>query len=185
MLNFIAAIGSAAAGGATAFESIATVTLAVDTATVSFTSIPSTYQHLQLRLIGRGNRAATVSTLRATVNSDTGTNYAQHNLIGDGATATVGGAASGSNFDIAKVSGATATASVFGVAIVDFHDYASTTKNKTIRTMAGVDLNGSGEIQLRSALWMNSSAINRIDIVNQTSNIIAGSTFALYGIKGA
>jgi hypothetical protein len=69
--------------------------------------------------------------------------------------------------------------------LVDVIDYADTTKNKTIRAMYGLDVNGgASEIDLNSVLWMSTTAINRIDIFAGT-NFTSGSSFALYGIKGA
>ena len=49
-------IASSQQGGisSTAYESIATVTLGSAASTINFSSIPSRYQHLQLRFIGRG-----------------------------------------------------------------------------------------------------------------------------------
>jgi hypothetical protein len=70
------------------------------------------------------------------------------------------------------------------VGIIDIHDYASTTKNKTVRIWTGDDRNGSGRTALSSGLWMNTSAINRVDITTASGNWTTASTIALYGMKG-
>jgi hypothetical protein len=67
--------------------------------------------------------------------------------------------------------------------IIDIHDYASTTKNKTTRMFGGIDKNGSGEVSLFSGLWRNTSAITSINIYMSSGNWTTDSTFSLYGIK--
>ena len=164
----------------TAFESIATIS--PSSASVSFTSIPSTYKHLQLRYIGRITSAVTLNDINIRFNNDTGTNYVWHFLRGSGSAVSVSAGTSFSSIQANDIlTGASSTSSVFGVGIIDIHDYASTTINKTARLFTGNDQNGSGYVSLSSGLWMNTSAINRIDI---TQTFAAGSTFALYGIKG-
>jgi len=60
------------------YESIQTVTVgAGGTATVTFSSIPATYTHLQIRGIAR---ASADTQLDVTLNSDTGSNYSYHTL---------------------------------------------------------------------------------------------------------
>lgn len=68
--------------------------------------------------------------------------------------------------------------------VVDILDYANTNKNKTIRVLAGVDNNGSGEVALNSGLWPSTSALNTIKILTTSGNLNQYSSFALYGIKG-
>jgi hypothetical protein len=173
---------SFAAAAAGAYESISTITLG-STGGVSFTSIPSTYKHLQLRCSLIGNDASLI-TVR--YNGDTGANYARHWIFGDGTNVLLNGEQNMSYWrgGVTPTSGTTTTS--FTPVIIDIHDYAST-KYKTSRSFNGFDLNGTwGQgVYMLSGLWMNSSAINQIDLNIQTSNgFIAGSVFSLYGIKG-
>jgi hypothetical protein len=70
------------------------------------------------------------------------------------------------------------------VAIIDLIDYASTSKNKTIRVFDGLEENlTSGYVEMRSGLWMSTSAINRIDI-RVNGSFTSQTQYALYGIKG-
>lgn len=161
-------------------------TLTSNTATVTFSGIPSTYKHLQIRCLVRSTTAATGQDgLAIRLNSDTGTNYADHLLYGDGAAAGATGSASRSNMraDLTIPRNGN-TANIFGTVIVDLHDYASTTKNKTIRNFGGQDRNGAGAISLSSGLWMNTSAVNTILLYPDSNSFLAGSTFALYGMVG-
>ena len=172
---------AAAAGGS--FESIATATGTGSNTTITFSSIPSTYQHLQFRIIARDTSTGGGSiNLRYTINSDSGSNYVDHWLRGDGSTAAAGGFAGNDRAVVRNVltesSGSNTT--IYGVAILDFHDYASTTKNKTIRNFAGYDKNGSGYIYVSSNLWMSTSAISSITFTADGSAFASGSVFSLY-----
>lgn len=160
-----------------AFQSIATANLTSGTS-ASFTSIASSYQHLQFRIFAKTATAGADIIMR--FNNDTGNNYAFHYLRGDGATASASGSASDAYIYVSPTDG-----TYFLTAIVDIHDYARTTKNKTVRIASGFDANGSGWSSLRSGLWMNTSAINRVDFTISGTTFSTGTKFALYGIKGA
>jgi hypothetical protein len=165
----------------TAFESIASANGNGSASTITFSSIPGTYQHLQIRVFAND---ATGNNIRLRINGDTGTNYTYHGIRGDGSTVdAVAGTSQSSNW-VAGYAGY--TTNMFTVAVIDIHDYASTTKNKTVRSFAGYDQNGAGFSQLWSGLWLSTSAITSISLLNTGSaNYVTNSTFALYGIKGA
>lgn len=170
---------------ASQYFSIATATVGSGgSSSVTFSSIPSTYTHLQIRAIGRTNRSNTFDDIRFKINGDTATSYYVHFFYGDGASV-----AAGSNTTYVTgawgggMSGATATSSVFGAAIIDILDYANTNKNKTIRALDGVENNGSGTIAFSSSLWSSTSAINSIELFGIGGTIQQYSSFALYGIK--
>ena len=168
-------------------------TLGTAATTITLSSIPSTYQHLQLRCLLKGTTTATATgvDIYMQINSDTGNNYAWHRLNSDGASATASGTASTSNIIPIRVPNNRSTlANIWGTAIIDIHDYASTTKAKTVRVFSGSDDNNiaSGNvsnIRLSSGLWTSTSAITSITFGETNSNnILAGSTIALYGMKG-
>jgi hypothetical protein len=167
------------------FESIATVTVGSGGAsTIEFTSIPSTYQHLQIRMVGRESGSVTGNAARLRLNSDTGSNYATHRIDGNGSAAGAVGYASLDRIDVQRVTGASAAASTFGVMVVDILDYASISKNKTVRALGGCDLNGSGFVNLTSGLWMSTSAITTLTLLPiGTASWAQHTTAALYGVK--
>ena len=159
-------------------------------ANVTFSSIPSTYTHLQIRWISRDSAADTgVQNVVASFNSDTTyTNYRTHYITGDGSSASAGdlqlsGLYASAGLNVSN----NATANIFGVGIIDILDYKNTNKYKTVRTLTGIDLNGSGgQVRLASSLWMNTAAISNIVLnVRSSGNFTQYSQFALYGIKGA
>jgi hypothetical protein len=148
---------------------------------VTFSSIPSTYQHLQLRILCTD---AASNSVQMRLNSDTATNYNRHRLAGDGSTVAAGGAANSTVIHIGgSQNGFSASASYLGAIICDIHDYASTTKFKTVKSFNGYDANGSGTIELASGAWRSTSAVTSITVI-MPSNFSSGSTFALYGYKG-
>jgi hypothetical protein len=171
------------------YESIQTHTVGSGgQASVTFTTIPSTYKHLQIRLIAQTNRAVFVDSLQLNFNSDTGSNYSWHGLQGDGSSPSAFGYATQTYARIGDgtIGGATGSGGQFGAGVIDILDYASANKNKTIRGLIGVDENGAGRIALGSGLWQNSStAISSISIAPQAGTLfLQYSSFALYGIKG-
>jgi len=175
-----------------AYDSISTATVTTGgQTTITFSSIPSTYTHLQLRILGRSSfvrGAGSVVPVNMYMKIGNGgtiqsTNYAYHYLQGDGASATAGGAGSMTSMPIGVIPGANATASIFSATIVDILDYTSTTKNKTVRVLDGVDQNGSGIMQLGSAGYFGTPlAITDIQLTNDADWTV-NSVISLYGIK--
>jgi hypothetical protein len=142
---------------------------------------------LQLRCIAKDSYTASdgVQTLGVRFNSDTGSNYAAHRLRGNGTSASAAGSASVTVMDSSPIINVYGNlANYYGVAVIDIIDYASTTKYKTLRSFTGADINGTGQVALSSGLWMNTAAITSISITQWIQDCAAGSTFALYGIKG-
>jgi hypothetical protein len=178
MLNNIAALVGAATPEVGDYESISTVTLGSSQATVTFSSIPSTYKHLQIRGIAK---STTVNHLDMQFNSDTGNNYAGHQLEGNGTAASASAGATRANiFSVVMMAG---TSPIMGAGIIDILDYANTNKYKTARSLRGYDANGSGNISLISGLWMNTAAISTITLTARGGSVDQYTTFALYGIK--
>ena len=180
--------GGAAAGSASSYGSIATVTVGSGgAANVAFTSIPATYTHLQVRAISRSDRASSAGDgMLVQFNLDTGANYSYHFLQGDGSSAIAGSGTSVTSMIIPRSGSATQTAGIFGATVLDILDYKDTNKYKTIRTLGGNDANGSGIVSFFSGSWQNTNAIASITIDQQNgSNFVQYTQFALYGIKGA
>ena len=173
------------------FDSIATVTVGSGgSANVEFTSIPSTFTHLQVRVFAQTNRGTYGrDAVKVNVNTDTGNNYSYHNLLGDGASATSAASTTNSKIDLGDVG--TGVGSSFGILVVDLLDYKNTNKYKTIRSLFGGDHNGTiagfgGTVGMYSGLWQSTSAVTSLKFApvygtqfNQYSH------FALYGIKAA
>jgi hypothetical protein len=166
-----------------AYDSISTVNGTGSSGTISFTSIPSTYKHLQVRFLSRSDSAG-LNQVFVQFNSDTGSNYSQHLLLGSGSVES-SGTANASRMSVSLQGGASTAANIYGACVVDILDYADTNKNKTTRGLGGADANGSGYVWYSSGNWRNTNAITSIQIIAENGNFTTASQFALYGIKGA
>lgn len=159
----------------TGFVSIATTTVgAGGTSTVTFSAIPQVYKHLQIRGFVADN--ATNSNFELSFNGSAGTKA--HRVMGDGATAT------GDYYNSAVIYSQRTDTGQF-VFITDLLDYTSTTINKTVRTLAGGDKNGSGRVGLWTGFINSTTAITSLSITPTASNFPQYSHIALYGIQGA
>ncbi len=181
--------GNLASGG---FEAIATVTAAGGETSLSFTSIPQNYVALQIRGIAKDTLSSLPysGAVHVRFNSDTGSNYARHNLYGTGSAVTASGTASATSVLIpsSNMTSGTGLSNIFSASVIDIHDYASTTRNKTVRSLSGGDANISStdyRIYFTSGLWMSTNAVSTIAITTNETSFAAGTSFALYGIKGA
>ena len=168
------------------YESIATVTVGSGgAADITFSSIPSTYKHLQIRLFGRVNGSVTTNGTKLQLNTDTGSNYTYHTLFGNGSSATAYAETSTTQNFMDKLSGASSGASMFGTIICDILDYANTSKYKTTRSLGGTDQNGSGVIFFTSGVWQNTAAITSVKLSPFDGySYVQYTQAALYGIKG-
>jgi hypothetical protein len=180
MLNNVVGLLGGAAPEVGDYESIQTYTVGSGgQAAVTFSSIASTYKHLQIRATW-ANSTGSDTWMR--LNSDTGSNYAAHFLNGNG-SAAAGGAITGAGATGTYLGYSGSTTS-FTAAVVDILDYTSTNKNKTTRSLTGYDANGSGQIYLFSSLWFATpAAVTTLTIAPASGTIKEYSSFALYGIK--
>lgn len=146
-------------------------------ADIVFSSIPSTYQHLQLRIAMQAT-AASSGTTGIRFNGDTA-NYTVHTYSGtDGTPSST--APLGTNRIYLPGTGDKQTG-----AIVDIYDYAKTNKTKTLRVFGGsMHIGTSPLVRISSGLWNSTAAINSVTLTTNTMPLAAGSRFSLYGIKG-
>lgn len=169
-----------------AYESIATADGSGGGAT--FTSIPQTYTHLQLRLMIKSvYTGASTDYYFWRFNGDsTSGNYRTHSLVGNGSSASANTNPTGNTSAfIPHLIPANSLTSVFSGIVIDILDYTNTSKYKTMRTLSGFDANGSGEIALSSGVWLNTSAVTSITFGGYNVGINSTNySYALYGIKG-
>ena len=172
-----------------AYDALSTVTIgATGVATIEFVGIPNTYKHLQIR--------ATLKTGRASYGNDGlylkvngfSSNYAQHYLLGDGTSAVASGG--GGNTQILIGWAGTNVSSAYGANIIDILDYSNITKNKTIRSLGGVDINGvilsfGGLVALHSGMYYgDTNAVTSLTFTSSNAaNFQENSQITLYGVK--
>jgi hypothetical protein len=169
------------------YESIATVTSTGSQTSLSFTSIPGTYTHLQIRGISRVVEAAFFSTCVIQFNGITTTSYSVKRVENRSNTIAAFGYANQSSMEMALTAATNFSTDNFGASITDIHNYKDTDKFKTIRSISGasdfVTSNNNGINALNSGNFRSTNAITSITISAYGSTFVAGTTFALYGVK--
>jgi hypothetical protein len=152
------------------YEAIATQTLGSTAATVTFSSIPSTYTDLVVTVT-----TSTTGDINFRINGDTGTNYSQTVIYAYSA------------FGSGRQSNATSHWLNYGsnngnfLALLQFNNYSNTTTFKTSLLRDGS--NGSST-DVMVNLWRSTSAINSLTFI-PPSTFAIGTTISLYGIKAA
>jgi hypothetical protein len=172
------------------FESIATIEVGSGGASnVTFSSIPSTFKHLQIRGTAKTNRATySNDNIKLQFNGDSASNYNSHNLYGDGTSVGANSFGWTAQYYSGSV-GAQLIENNFGAVIIDILDYANSNKFKTTKVLGGFDNNNTGTdkgiIALNSGLWRSTSAITSVIIsAAEGTGLQQYSKFALYGIRG-
>jgi hypothetical protein len=165
-----------------AWDSIATFTASGGETTTTFSSIPQTYTHLQLRYTLSTGR---YNSLVLRCNGDTGANYSGHGMWGR-ENNTKGDYGNVGNDSIYVSYAANTPAGYPWIGITDIIDYTNTNKWKVMRGIVGGANNtttGYNGVESNSGMWQNTAAITSLTFSIGALN--AGSKIALYGIKGA
>ena len=150
------------------------------TTTVTFLSIPQTYTDLIISC--NASVASGSITFYAQYNSDTSTSYSWIRLFGNG-TSTASDGAGSPNYTYVRPGEVSST---WAYQQLNIMNYANTTTNKTtLWKNMNTDTTNTAGVDIGVSLWRNTSAINRVDIKVTGSNLVAGSTFTLYGIASA
>jgi hypothetical protein len=149
----------------------------------TFTNIPQTFTHLQIRMNNRDLYVSTPSYTYMRFNGDTGDTANNHWLRGDGSSVTSAANQINGNYVITVPQpGNNALANVQNATIIDILDYTNTSKFKTARAISGYDLNGSGFVGLYSGMWRNTAAITSIGIGSAYQEDASTFRADLYGI---
>lgn len=168
----------------TTFTKIASVSVGVlGASTIDFTSIPTTYTDLVVKLSGR----TTGTSVGLFVNfNGSSTGFSSRRLYGDGASA--GSDSHGSSAQIALIAGVdpvTFTSSTFSS--VDFYmpSYSGST-NKTASSDSVTENNATTSwASMGTNAWSNSAAITSISFAPAAGSFVQYSTATLYGIKNS
>lgn len=167
--------------GGSSVVKIADITTTASQATISFTSIPSTFVHLKLILLTRGTQAAQETQLTMNFNSDTGNNYDWYaqNRFGNASTFATSSITGGA---IGYAAGATSPTDNANSSITWLPNYKDTVFHKTAESI-GSDFESSSSALITGGAgrWDNTSAITRIDIGLASGVFIDGSRGTLYG----
>lgn len=177
MLIPIGFFGGAAAG---AYELISTAYSDGTSNNITFTSIPQTYKHLELRWVAKDS-GSTTTTLRISFNG-LSTGYAYHRLSGNGSAVTSAGSAAQTYIVLNGAMATSTTANIYAAGILNIADYSNANKTKVLRSLNG-NVDAASFVGLQSGLQTTTGAITSLTIAGQISpNTL--SRFSLYGIKG-
>jgi len=163
-----------------AYDALGSVTVpSGGLSSITFSAIPQTYTHLQIRGLVNLN-----GDMNIRFNSDTGNNYSYHYLYATGSGSVSAGNSASNAYDYLGYGGFGGSTSFTGY-VCDILDYTSMNKNKTIKTLSGTDNNGSGGIMIASSEWLNNTtAINSITLFSKdTATFGQYSNISLYGIR--
>lgn len=160
------------------YEPIATTTLGSAAASITFSSIAATWTDLRIVFTGISIGGG---TMRCQINGDTGSNYSETYLFGDGASATSGRYTS--RTDIVATTAAVST-TIPAFVTLDIFSYTGSTY-KTLLITASEDQNGSGKVERIVALWRSTSAVTSVSLYQLGDTWNPGTTATLYGIKCA
>ena len=159
------------------YVAIATQTLGSNTATVTFSSISSAYTDLVLVIAAATTTSGNNYYLQ--FYSDTGSNYSDTSIRGNGSAASSGRHTSAS---VAYIAFDSSTVLNGTVAIASIQNYSNTTTYKTVLSRYS---QASAQVNATVNLWRSTSAINAITIGSDGGTLSSGSTFSLYGIAAA
>jgi hypothetical protein len=181
-LGVLAVAGAGAAGGGGSFDLLETTVLGTDAASVTFSSLGSysAYKHLQIRMTARstGNGNPAIQ-----FNGVTSSSYKDHRLFGNGSSVVSDVPGTGTAISVfAAATRSSSTANAFGAAVIDILDFSSSSKNTTVRALAG-NYGALTVVEVASGVFINTAAITSIKLQLNSDNYLAGSRFSLYGIK--
>jgi hypothetical protein len=177
---------------ANTYTLISSNVLASSAASVTFSSIPSTYTDLVLRMSMRNNDNSTRGYVTFRMNSNSGTVYSTRVLLSDGAT--VSNDAVSTRADLLSgllTDGNTATTNTFSNVEMYIPSYTAN-QNKPISIFGVTETNATTTAMTTAVagLFRDTNAISSITIYPDTNaspaySFVSGSSFYLYGIKNS
>lgn len=155
------------------YTPLANVTLASTAYLVTFSSISQSYRDLVLVV---NCLADTAANLMVRFNTDSGNNYNQVNMQGNGSTSASNASSNVNLIYIGPTTNSTTTPSSH---IVNIMDYSATNKHKTLLARG----NEAGSlVQAMTGRWANTAAVTTLEVYGSGTNFRAGTTMTLYGI---
>jgi hypothetical protein len=163
---------------------ISSQVLGSSASSVTFSSIPSTYNDLKLVMShaqsGSGNFATKVN-----FNGDSGTNYSYTSLRGNGSSASSAANTSNTTSNIYYTNIGSDTANAFDSMELYIPNYTSTSTKQFLSFGAEETNSATANMALAANLYQGTSAISSIVIASSSGSFITNSSFYLYGIKNA
>lgn len=158
---------------------IASVTLAADAATVTFSNIPQSYRHLRLMAAIRSSLAAGTDDVALRINGDAVSgNYFWKRLIGGTGTAVSADTGTGvASMVVGKCAADSNTAAEFSGLVVDLPGY-STAKFQNVTAQSSET---NDYVVLGSGAHYVAGPTTSVTLFVANGNVRAGSLLSLYG----
>ena len=160
------------------YEPIASTTLGSNATNVTFSSIPSIFTDLVLVTFARSTTAGP-GNIMVQLNSDTGSNYSDTVLVGEGGVAASSRRSSQTVLYGGAVSG---NSQAWSVSTYNFMSYSSSSVFKTVLASSATP---QTNVTRRVSMWRSTSAVTAMSLSTDVTSFATGSTFSLYGIKAA
>jgi hypothetical protein len=170
---------------ASTYVLISSQVLGSTAASVTFSSIPSTYTDLVIQMSCRDAYSGSNDNLWYRLNGDTGTNYSGTWVEGSGSAASSSRIASFSLGPMLYLDGNGNTANTFSSHELYIPNYNSTTAKPIFAISATEDNSATAYIRNYAGLYRGTSAITSILLTPNGQNFLAGSSFYLYGVKNS
>jgi hypothetical protein len=189
------AVGTSAASSASnsvnpnplAFQLISTQILGSTTNTVTFSSIPQNYKHLQLRITARSDIASDYAYYNQIQTNGVTSGYTWRSWFMRNANPLYdNGGATTTSLKIGEQIYNGSASNIYSSNIIDLFNYSNTTVSKAIRAMSGgvTTVQANSSVIYSSGYIPGTSAISSIAIFPNSGNYVAGSRFSLYGVAG-
>jgi len=165
---------------ANTFELIATTGApSANVASLSFTSIPSTFTDLVLVM---SLRSTSTNNYGSVLFNSSSTGYTRRILYGNGSSVA---STTPTGYESLSINPSDATSSVFANYQMYITNYAGT-NNKSFSVDAVGENNGTtAQAIFHTGIWANSSAITSLTITSGVGDIAQYSTAYLYGVKNS
>jgi len=160
---------------ATAITPLANITLGSSAATITFSSITGIYR--DLFLVVNWDMTSSGQVLQLRFNGDSGANYSQVAISGNGSTSNSQPYSGNQLFLLYNNSPATGNRSTVQTHIMD---YSSTNKHKNVLNRFN---SPTVVLEAISGRWASSAAITSAVLSLTAGSFTAGSSFALYGVS--
>ena len=139
------------------------------TAAVDFTSIPSTYSHLEISCTTNSDQsAANRASISLTINGDTGSNYGYLGVAQSSGSGDLGyNMATSSSAPLWMGNGpgdAVESGEMIGSLNMWFWNYADTTFHKTFYSSSGYAAGTTYVAMEQGGIWRNTAAINQVKL---------------------
>jgi len=159
------------------YTPLANITLGSSAASVTFSSISQAYRDLVLVISGKSATGNDQSKIR--FNGDTGSNFYEVVMEGNGTTAFSGAGSPMGSFIYLSYNYYDLNATDFNSIVINVMDYSATDKHKTVLARTNKASSHTGAVAGR---WANTAAITTLLVQPDSFSWAAGSSFALYGI---